>query len=68
MTSLQAESSEDDEVLLKPNPTQNPPDMSPFFLKQYVKVRRVNLIKHFLFAASGKGGFTLKKMARDFGI
>ena len=29
-------------ALLKPHPTSPPPDMSPFFLRQYVKVRSVH--------------------------
>ena len=32
------ESEENMVTLLKPQPGHSPPDMSPFFLKQYVKV------------------------------
>lgn len=30
-------------TLLKPQPSHSPPDMSPFFLKQYVKVSVISI-------------------------
>lgn len=38
MVFLQEETSGIGGALLKPQPTSPPPDMSPFFLRQYVKV------------------------------
>eukprot|EP00795_Rhopilema_esculentum_P010771 gene10771-19563_t len=46
-TDVKTEASDEDEVLLKVKPYQNPPDMSPFFLKQYVKSHANDLFEAF---------------------